>query len=251
MSQTIHVVGDRFSIFARENPNVLTITQLEQKLVRGELEGELTLMIGQGIQDERMQRIQMAASSPEYASRISFYPSADIERAEPRFAHKRLPCNVMITLPQQVDEDLYRAFLLVDEACAEMSDHLTGQHIQGMVLAEAGRQMVIAVTERFLIQNEPGHSSFFVINTFDIAFHSFTFPVCTEIECRLKDKRLGKRGTMASGAELRFIQAGECMTSGSAKFSAYDSAFMRVREAGKARQLLTRAASAPASSPAL
>jgi len=249
MLQTIHVVGDRFSHFAQDNANVITITQLEERLVRGELNEELTIMIGQGIQHERMQRVQAICAYPEYASRISFYPSPGIQRAEPRFTHKRLPCNVMITLPQQVSEDLYKAYLVVDEECAEMSDHLTGQHIQGMVLAEAGRQMVVAVTEQFLLKKEPGQTSFFVINAFDIAFHSFAFPVVTELECKLSDTRLGKRGTMSSGAEMRFLQGGECVTSGTAKFSAYDSSFMRVREAGKARQLLTRAAAAPAPAP--
>jgi hypothetical protein len=246
MLQTIHVVGDRFIHFTQDNANVLTITQLEERLVRGELGQEMRIMIGQGIQHERIQRIQALCSYPEYASRISFYPSPDIRRAEPRLTHKRLPCNVMITLPQKISEDLYKAYLLVDEECAEMSDHLTGQHMQGMVLAEAGRQMVIAVTEQFVIKNEPGQTSFLVINTFDVAFHSFAFPVVTEIECRFSDTRLGKRGTMLSGAEIRFIQGGECVMSGAAKFSAYDSSFMRVREAGKARQLLTRAAAFPA-----
>ncbi|WP_224367539.1 AfsA-related hotdog domain-containing protein [Hyalangium versicolor] len=250
MPRTIHVVGDRFTHFAQANANVITITQLEEKLVRGELSEEMTILVGQGIQHERLQRMQAICSHPEYASRISLLPPPESQRAEPRFTHKRLPCNVMITLPQQVGESLYRAWLMVDDECAEMSDHLTGQHIQGMVLAEAGRQIVVAVAENFLIHNEPGSTSFFVINAFDASFHSFAFPVITEIECKLLDTRMGKRGTLSSAAEIRFIQGGECVTSGTAKFSAYDSSFMRVRESNKARQLLTRAESSPASTPA-
>jgi hypothetical protein len=62
----------------------------------------------------------------------------------------------MLSLPRRVSESCFEADVLVDDAGEHMSDHVSGQHLPGMVLIEAARQMILAVTEEFFSESLPG-----------------------------------------------------------------------------------------------
>lgn len=84
----------------------------------------------------------------------------------------------MIILPKKH----YRAYLAIDDSCAEMSDHVTGLHIQGMVLTESARQMMLAVAEKFILQPSDRGNSYCVLTKMASQFFQFTFPVDVKIE---------------------------------------------------------------------
>lgn len=52
-----------------------------------------------------------------------------------------------------MNTNIFESHLMLNDRCAEMSDHVTGQHLQGMILIEAARQMTLAVTEMYFIDS--------------------------------------------------------------------------------------------------
>ncbi|MFP2929959.1 AfsA-related hotdog domain-containing protein [Pyxidicoccus sp. 3LG] len=231
------MVGDGFAGFASENPDVITISELERRLASGGLQEELTLTEGQGISRERRRHLRECVARAQPRLHLQSLP----EPAGPKLVHKRAPENVMISIPERVGEDLYHACLVVDDRCAEMSDHTTGQHLQGMLLMEAGRQMSLAVTEHYFLQQKPGRSNFFVINRFELEYLKFAFPVRTEMECQLR--WAGRRRLSSNDVRIALFQGGECIADGCATFATYDASMLRTFEAAKARELLTKLSS--------
>ncbi len=240
-SNVLHVVGERFTGFAIENPEVITLPELERMLLREELPSDVTLIVGQGIPDERLRQLQASIERLPASRRVTLVtgPNAP-ERAEPRLVHKHLEHNIMISAPEQVVEgERYVSRLVLDDRCAEMSDHVTGQHLQGMVLVEAARQMVLAVTERYFLR-DPG-TRYFVMNQLDATYHAFGFPLGMDVEYHGVSRTEGRGGSLTCEARVCFIQGGELLTEMKTRFGVYDTAFMRGVEAKKARQAIARA----------
>jgi hypothetical protein len=238
----VHVVGERFNGFAREHPEVTTLPELERMLQDGTLPSDTTVIIGQGISDERLRSLRERIESQDPRTRVTLEtdPRA-LERADSRLTHKHQVQNIMISIPEQVVEgERYAASLLLDDRCAEMSDHVTGQHIQGMVLIEAARQMLLAVTERHFLQEQRDRSNYYVINQLDTTFHSFGFPLGLDIEQQILSRKEGNRGSLSFEAKITLIQGGELLAEVKARYSVYDAAFLSTREAAKARQTLAR-----------
>ncbi|MFP2930811.1 AfsA-related hotdog domain-containing protein [Pyxidicoccus sp. 3LG] len=244
MTQNVlHVVGERFTGFASENPEVITLPELERMLQGDGLPGELTLVIGQGIPDERLRQLQAHLERLPARMRVSLVTDPrDLTRAESRLVHKRFEHNILISTPEQVVEgERYVSRLVLDERCAEMSDHLTGQHIQGMVLMEAARQMVLAVTERYFLSGSGSRANYFVLNQLDATYHSFGFPLGMDVEYHGVSRKESKGGSLSCEAKICFLQGGELLTEVRIRSAVYDAAFLGSREAKKARQALARA----------
>ncbi|MCP3139695.1 AfsA-related hotdog domain-containing protein [Pyxidicoccus xibeiensis] len=239
----LHVVGERFTGFASENPEVITLPELERLLQEQGLPGDTTLIVGQGIPDERLRRLQAHLERlPERMRATLVADPRALSRAEARLVHKRSEHNIMITAPEQVVEgERYVSSLVLDERCAEMSDHQTGQHIQGMVLMEAARQMILAVTERYFLRDSGQRPSYFVLNQLEATYHSFGFPLGMDVEYHGVRRKESKGGSLTCEAKVCFVQGGELLTEVTIRFAVYDAAFLSSREAKKARQALARA----------
>ncbi|MCY1078881.1 AfsA-related hotdog domain-containing protein [Archangium lansingense] len=241
-TKVLHVVGERFAGFSHENPEeVVTLSQLERMLGNGTLQGDVTLLIGQGIPDEGLRRLREQTRHAPHGKRVTLEPGPSaLERASSRLAHKHLEQNIMITLPEtMVEGERYVSSLLLDDRCAELSDHMTGQHIQGMVLIEAARQMMLAVTERYFLKDRD-RSHYFVINQIDATYHAFGFPLGMDVEYHILEHKEGKRGSLSSEVKVCFVQGGELLTEVKIRFTVYDAAFLSQREAEKARQAIAR-----------
>jgi hypothetical protein len=232
----LHVVGDAFSDFAA-NEDVVTISRLEALVEAGDVEtGRLTVLIpGQGIPDRRLFALEQAIGKKSLGAALQVLPDA-AGRAPGRITHKRMPCNVLVSDPWKVAEGAFAANLMIDDGCAEMSDHVTGQHVQGMVLIEAARQLFLAVTEKFFLPQDGGRSFYFLIDELDASFNAFVFPVKVELRYRIVDARRG-RGTHGFHVNVEFWQAGTLATEVRIRFTACEAAFLRRREAARARQV--------------
>lgn len=239
----LHVVGERFTGFAQENPEVITLPELERMLQGDAPLGNVTIIVGQGIPDERLRQLRERIESLPPRAGVTLVEDARAqERAGARMTHKRQEHNIMISTPEPVVEgERYVSSLLLDDRCAEMSDHVTGQHLQGMVLIEAARQMILAVAERHFLPDSPGRSSYFVLNQIDSTFHAFGFPLGMEIQYESVSRREGKGGSLTCEAKVLFIQGGELLTEVRVRYAVYDAKFLSGREAAKARQALARA----------
>lgn len=175
MAETVTVlVGDRFEEFA-QNPGVATVSEF--LAATGTADGEAAaFVVGQGLSRDAKAALIAAHANDVHADLL----------VEPAiFTHKRHPKNVMISIPRRVDYQVYEADLALDDSNEVMEDHQTGQHIQGLALIEAARQMWTAVTERFIL--EGARPTRFVIDNVRAKFEGFVFPLPSTLRLTVLD----------------------------------------------------------------
>ena len=82
--------------------------------------------------------------------------AATVAPASQSLVHKKLDFNVLVSAPIQIGADEFSFALLIDERCAEISDHVTGQHVPGMLVLEAARQaMTVSLEARGASRETP------------------------------------------------------------------------------------------------
>ena len=230
-TETLHIVGDKFSFFCQENPGVATLSGLERLLDQGPPR-PLSLIIGQGVSLERLHALEARIAGGPARDRVSIREAPVRDRAPGKYTHKHFDRNTIISTPQK-DEgaNLYRCHLLLDDDCAEMSDHVTGHHLQGIVFFEAARQMFLAATERYWLE-KLGRPYYFVINEFNTTYHTFGFPLPTEIIMKVVEERgdTRKTGAVFLDVLIEFFQVGVPITECTVKYAAFDKVLLSARE---------------------
>jgi len=229
---TFIVVGDAFAGFCRDKL-ALTVSQLEAllKLPPEVIPGRKRLILGQGVNEQECRSILGRLNeTPALKAR---FDASDLEamagRAPGSLSHKRKSVNTLISAPRQIAPGHYVLRLMVDERSELMSDHQTGQHVQGIILIEAMRQSFLAVTEAF--HPFPGAiDTYFVINSMDIAFEKFVFPIPAEIHYHVlqadtRDQRARHE------AEVRVIQCDQVCATAQLKFAVYPNQVISEKEA--------------------
>jgi hypothetical protein len=240
--RVLHVVGDKFVTFANENPGVMTVSNLEKLLEKNEVHRPHALIVGQGVSLERLglleERIQCSAAR----SLVTIQEARIRDRCPSKYTHKHFNHNTIITLPFKDEAaDLYRCHLVLDDDCAEMSDHVTGHHLQGVVFFEASRQMLLAATDRFWLE-QLGRPYYFVLNEYTITYHTFGFPLPTDITMKVLTERGDTRqsGSVFLDIKVEFFQAGVLITECVIKYAAFDKALLSAREGLLSRMALVK-----------
>ncbi|MCZ4324355.1 AfsA-related hotdog domain-containing protein [Pseudomonas anguilliseptica] len=233
--ERIFIVGDKFAQFA-ENAHVMAASKLEA-ILDGDLlhQHNLRFQLGQGVSEELVARLLEKAASLKKPWLTDFSKPLKAGR---QHAHKHQQHNSMISMPRRLSHDSFEVDVLLDDRCAEMSDHMTGQHIQGMVLTEAARQTFLAVSEEFYLHNEP-HSSYFVINNMDVEYLRFVFPLPMTILYQVLDHKISERSrSQRFEVRMSVIQAQQICCVVKTKFSTYPDALIAEKEAGLAKQAI-------------
>lgn len=203
------VVGDKFAEFGTLE-GVITVSKLANLLDGLTPTQDLPrqIMFGQGVSESWRTYLKNRAEARGFS--VSFIGDRQIdERTGRRFCHKWDRHNVLITDPKRVRFNHYTMLLSIDDACEIMSDHVSGHHIQGMVLTEAARQAFLAVTECFFLPKDEKY--YFAINRFVISYHKFAFPLPTDIHFELNEVDKSRADRFAAKATIRFYQCGECV----------------------------------------
>jgi len=211
----------------------MSITELEE-LIDALLEGQTPararrLLMGQGASAERLARVRRRIKSGEVGKWIQMVEDGPA-KASADLTHKRYVRNIIISDPQQHSDTCYVALLSIDDRCAEMSDHLSGKHVQGMVLIEASRQMVLAVGEKFLISAAYRGRCAFVTHRIDTRFHDFVLPLEVQIRLQIDTLRHGGGSNFKADATITFHQSGKLSASVQFTFSVLDEHFLKSRE---------------------
>lgn len=231
--ETLFIVGDKFEHFAN-NQHVTTISRLESHLTVHARHGRpLQLQLGQGLSEDQLELIQ---ETTQRLNRpwLAAFPKPS--KAGRRHVHKHQAHNSMIGMPKRVGRDSFSVDVLLDERCAEMSDHVTGQHIQGMVLTEATRQTFLAVTEEFYLGEQPT-SSYFVINNMDVEYLRFVFPLPMSIQYQVLEHSISERsGTQRFSVCMEVIQAEQICCRVNTRFATYPDAVIAEKESALAAQ---------------
>ena len=143
-------------------------------------------MIGQGVSSADLEDLK--ADKP---SLYNLIVNPNVVEKNPKIAHKRKIENCHITRPVKITDTDYKLDVVVDSKCCEISDHITGEHINGVVLIEAARQAFIAITETFFLNDN--EKVYFILKKLNCEFNSFLFPLA--IQMRYKILNFEKKGT--------------------------------------------------------
>lgn len=220
------IVGDKFEGFS-DNSNVLTVTQFNSLLTGS---SEITnknyqIIFGQGVNEDFSNKFGLIKNN----NKIELCNTENLISNKNNYSHKVFRKNILIGAAEEINnmEDTYRLSLEVDEDCELMSDHQSGQHIQGMIGIEACRQAFIAITEQFIYKGIEG--SYYVINNMDTSFLSFLFPLPAEINFRYVEKDISDyRGRFK--AEMEIVQNGKSCVTMNVGFSVYPSSVILRKE---------------------
>lgn len=222
----ICVVGNRFSVFS-ENENVYTLDafwELTQKYIN-EPHNKMSYQValGQGLGDKAIQKLVDFFDSQENNNRFQCDSSLLlIRKASSWMTHKYRQENILISAPHKVSESFYESYLMSDDQCAEMQDHMTGEHLQAMLLIEAARQMMTATAESHWLIDEFRGTKNFVLDSFSSEFMQYLFPLDVTLQLSVTSFRKGLNGNFKANVCIDFIQIDQVMMRCHGVFSAME-----------------------------
>lgn len=246
--KTVFIVGNKFRDFSR-NHGVITIGELRE-MVRthtfDRLPPSSRIAAGQGVREAELQAVYDQARCALAARGIDLGPALRRgARASRLQTHKHHIRNSIISHPARLDDRHFEAQLLLDERSELMADHQTGQHIQGMILVEAARQLFLAVTEEYFIGHEVHDRYYFVINTMDVRFKGFVFPVGATLGYDILSHDTENPARLRFDVVVSVIQGGVCATEVAIGFTAFHASRIEAKEQQQAASLLDRIGQLP------
>jgi hypothetical protein len=219
------VVGDKFAPYIAQK-EAITVSQLHGLLslpvhILGNQE-RTVLVPGQGIGDMSRQRLLEAACQSSNISGFDFSLWHNLpERASGALSHKAEVCNVLVSMPRQVSAREYELALLIDEDCELMKDHLSGQHVQGMVVIEAARQAMLVVTEAYLMPKSVIDYAF-VFNALSVSYSHYAFPISATIRTHITECAVDNPKFLKFAAITSVEQCGRSVAEFTMSFSAME-----------------------------
>lgn len=219
------VIGDKFKNFSKIE-NVITASELDSILDSKKINNNVRFHLGQGLPEQTINSLLNKAEKQAKRFLLEFNPLIKSGRD---LSHKHQDRNSMLGVPKKLTDSLFEVDILLDENCDEMGDHITGYHVQGMVLTEAARQTFLAVTEEYFLGNMKG-ASYFVINNLDTDYHRFVFPLPATILYQVKERKEKKGGSLFFDIEMSVIQNGELCATVRTKFTTYEHEFLYKKE---------------------
>lgn len=241
LQNIITVVGNSFETFAA-NDGAITVKQLSQMLSDGresELPENAVFLPGQGLQETDIEHLMQQMELMKLDRCFDLRLRKDRpQRASGIYTHKRKPENSILSIPRRVEGDVYEMDLLVDERSELMTDHQTGQHIQGMILVEAARQAFLAVTERYFIDYKNGLRYYFVINAMNTQYLNFLFPLPATVRYVIQEKKVADPTRLYFHGNIEFHQADKHCATVEVKFTAFESDKIIQKEAARAEEAI-------------
>lgn len=235
----ILAVGDKFAQFGI-GKDVITLSQLRALLGLPKMlvvdTGRVVVVPGQGLGDDDVEAILALAAKASQCAHFDFSLWHRLpKRANRALSHKQRPENTLISEPRRLGEDVFELDLLIDEDCELMSDHQSGQHLQGMILVEAARQSLLAVTEAFFLPQD-GTRFAFVFNDMTINYNNFAFPLDARLRYVIKDKEIRGSRRQRFDVEISIEQCGIVAATFTSSFTAFEEHRIVSKEASDARK---------------
>ena len=245
------VVGNVFSTFAAKNAGVNTVSELKGMVTKRPI-CRYRVLIGQGVCHSDIEEIVAIIGKSEYRSHflLDSLDCLDFQKniSHQNNVHKHKPSNVMISPATSMGANCFFMLLHIQNECAELSDHTTGQHVQGMVLVEAARQAMLCVTEEYILDNNARHSSYFVLNNLQIFFKKFAFPGEINMRFVISNLERKKGGTVKADSVTTFYHGSEELAEISINYTAYPKKYIVEKEDEMARLVCESLSSSQVSS---
>jgi hypothetical protein len=228
------VVGDKFAAFSQQKDGVVTLADLEGLIWSAECSCPEEIVLGQGIEYSRLTAIINAISGQSGRDPVRVLNLEQVlDQNNPhhqRTVHKSLRSNVLISQPRRTDENEFCSWLSIQDSSELLADHVTGQHIQGMVLTEAARQMMLSVSEVHLLPADKKGKCYFVLNELHSDFSKFGFPLPTTLTFTVSSFAMSPGGPLKARAICRFDQEGGTFATVAIRFAAYEWAYISEKE---------------------
>lgn len=234
-NKSIYVIGDGFKNFSNQC-DVYTFSELINAIYdnNGKAVSDI-IILGQGLNTDEKKILSITAKS----SGSCLLNENELVLADSDLIHKHRPENSMVTEPnKQIGEQVYLSWLFINDDCAEMSDHVTGQHIQGMVLTEAARQMMLAVAEKYLLDKKDKGKSYCALLKVHSTFHKFAFPIETAIKHKILIFSTNNNGRYQAKTRTEFYQNNEMVTHVDIDYLFNNEALLLEKERSMARKTL-------------
>lgn len=232
--KSVIVVGDKFQGFSDKHDHIVTLGQLERMIWEAQDLPINQIVVGQGVCHQRLSGLQtimqrrFADSSPRI---VNYEQIADqLNPALRQVTHKHHAQNILISTPQRSSENRYQSKLAIHDATELLGDHMTGQHIQGMVLTEAGRQMMLAVAELFMLEAHERGQFYFILNKVGTTYHRFAFPIETDANLTVLAAERKRGNALHAEVRVDFAQQDEALAEVHISFAAYDKDLIARKE---------------------
>jgi hypothetical protein len=201
--KVIYVVGNKFENFSKHE-GVFTFSDFVNLVCNNKNGVKCHLLVlGQGLTEEEKNILKAIVVHSD----IGYIQEATKPLASRAISHKHKIENIMISNPERVDyDDVFVSHLYLNDDCAEMSDHTTGQHIQGMVFTEAARQMMLAVAEKFILKDNEKFNSYCALIKVSSQFYQFGFPIETRVVHEVEMLSNEKPGRYKASTTTSFLQ---------------------------------------------
>ncbi|MEU4492702.1 AfsA-related hotdog domain-containing protein [Streptomyces sp. NPDC023998] len=240
MSTHVMVVADRFTGFVHSD-DVRTISGLTAEINKGVFDdgdGEVLLHEGQGVGSFERTYVQQAIDRRKLTDRIRF-TGPEVAPEGRDVVHKHSENNVLLAGLRQLDEARYTADIRVHGDNELLLDHQTGEHVQGMVIVEAVRQLFLGVFERGYRNRWPLSDFYIVWNSVNLTFGNFLFPLPAEIRCTVRELSVDKPDRQLDfELDFELYQSGKLAASGQVGFSGFPRKKIAVLERRKAQKAL-------------
>lgn len=221
-------------------PSVISLTcawKLLHSLSNSLQKGRNVIYLGQGVSYEDYEQLIKFTQEKGLGQVVCFKTIASYQNSEHHLTNKHHQSNILIADPIKVSDHSFRSALLIDERCQDMSDHLTGRHIAGMVITEASRQMVIAVTKKFFIPESRKDAMAFVTHKTDCEFMQFLFPLPVTIQFDIKKMRQMDCNLTAE-ADICFYQNNEMAAKIHFGYSSLEKEYLQKKESLLAKKYM-------------
>jgi len=208
------VVADRFAQFGRVE-HVLTVTDLRALLAAGVPAGSgWVVHWGQGIEPE--DRELLDGLGPDV--RVADEETLPLP-VTPELVHKQRPENVLLAGIRIPSELCCSAELRIHRGNELILDHHTGQHVQGMVVVEAMRQICIAQFETGYRPRLPKGGYAGVWKRLNLSFEGFLFPLRATVESEITCADLSRETNLRFRATTSVRQNADVIASAEIEYS--------------------------------
>lgn len=204
----LFVVGDRFAL-GSGHTDVVAVTRLFSRLRSGsydDLGGECLIILGQGVSADEEKTVHQLIRSRRLTDRLVVRHGDRVPVPATR-VHKQRPENVLLADLHRSGEHEYQARLVVHGDNELVLDHVSGWHIPGMLIHEAARQMILAVTETYYVDAAPAQGHRYVLESWQTSFDEFLFPLDATIHYTVDKVDAGRTDRMRFEVSTVVVQA--------------------------------------------
>ncbi|WP_370963669.1 AfsA-related hotdog domain-containing protein [Amycolatopsis sp. cg9] len=217
------VVADRFAQFARGD-RVLTVSGLLALLAAGDPDadtdaGHWVVHLGQGV--DATDHDLLEAAREKSGITVTFADPAAFRRVPERsvLVHKDRPENVLLAGVHSPSAGYCLAELRIHRDNELILDHHTGEHVQGIVIVEAMRQICIAQFETAIRPGLATAAYAGVWKRIDLSFQDFLFPLPATVESLIEESDLGRETNLKFRATTAVRQQGRTVATAVIEYS--------------------------------